>query len=363
MFASCPTCPGFVPPGASACPHCGAQIEAAEPQQKAGRSLTETLGKVGAAAGLMVTLMACYGSPGDFADDGFIGCQSDLDCPSGTVCDEFGSCNTPEQCFNGTDDDFDGLTDSADDDCEAFETVCDDGYDDDGDGLVDCHDPNCTGSVACLEDCGNGIDDDADGLVDCADTNSCSACPATETECGNFFDDDQDGLTDCDDDDCTGVCLPPVCGDGLIGEAEECDDGNTVSADGCSAGCLVEKDLFCAEVPVLSLGQNPGDNVAATSAFSSSCVLAGGQEAVYSFTAAADGTLYLSLQADQDMGVYVEAACETDAGELACANAVPGGQLESASVVLTAGQTVYVVADGAGFDAGGPFVLTATFVE
>ncbi len=32
----------------------------------------------------------------------------------------------------------------------------------------------------------------------------------------------------------------PICGDGLIAGNEACDDGNTVSGDGCSASCQLE---------------------------------------------------------------------------------------------------------------------------
>ncbi len=35
------------------------------------------------------------------------------------------------------------------------------------------------------------------------------------------------------------------CGDGLPGPAEQCDDGNTTSGDGCSADCLVETPFNC----------------------------------------------------------------------------------------------------------------------
>ncbi len=37
-----------------------------------------------------------------------------------------------------------------------------------------------------------------------------------------------------------GVCLPPACGDTKIETGEECDDGNTVSGDGCGPTCVWE---------------------------------------------------------------------------------------------------------------------------
>ena len=52
-----------------------------------------------------------------------------------------------------------------------------------------------------------------------------------------------DGNTD-DGDGCSAACqneAPPAgCGDGAVGGAEECDDGNTANGDGCSAVCTVE---------------------------------------------------------------------------------------------------------------------------
>jgi cysteine-rich repeat protein len=36
------------------------------------------------------------------------------------------------------------------------------------------------------------------------------------------------------------VAPPPVCGDGYLDEGEQCDDGNTVDGDGCSADCKIE---------------------------------------------------------------------------------------------------------------------------
>jgi hypothetical protein len=58
--------------------------------------------------------------------------------------------------------------------------------------------------------------------------------------CGNGFDDDLDGLIDCDDSDCDGHISCIVCGNGVTEFPEECDDGNTLSGDGCSSTCKIE---------------------------------------------------------------------------------------------------------------------------
>jgi len=48
-----------------------------------------------------------------------------------------------------------------------------------------------------------------------------------------------------------GACQPasgPVCGDAILATREQCDDGNSVSNDGCSSTCLVEAGYTCATV-------------------------------------------------------------------------------------------------------------------
>ena len=48
----------------------------------------------------------------------------------------------------------------------------------------------------------------------------------------------------------TATTTGPVCGDGVAEDPEECDDGNTVSGDGCDAGCQLEPGGNpCAGVP------------------------------------------------------------------------------------------------------------------
>ncbi|MCA9542977.1 MAG: DVUA0089 family protein, partial [Myxococcales bacterium] len=45
-----------------------------------------------------------------------------------------------------------------------------------------------------------------------------------------------------DGDGCDGNCTPTGCGNGVITDAEECDDGNLLDGDGCSAQCVQEFD-------------------------------------------------------------------------------------------------------------------------
>lgn len=69
-------------------------------------------------------------------------------------------------------------------------------------------------------------------------------CLQQEVACGDGVDNDCDGLTDCDDTECAAdpVCVPAVCGDGILnpGNGEQCDDGNVIDLDGCSSTCQIE---------------------------------------------------------------------------------------------------------------------------
>jgi hypothetical protein len=109
-------------------------------------------------------------------------------------------------CYNGIDDDGDGLVDCFDGDCSGhivcnIEFICDDGIDNDGDGFIDCADqPDCPACVG--EICGDGIDNDGDGLIDCQDRDDCGASTLCENDCGDGVDNDGDGFYDYYDGDC-----------------------------------------------------------------------------------------------------------------------------------------------------------------
>ena len=44
-----------------------------------------------------------------------------------------------------------------------------------------------------------------------------------------------------------------VCGDSTLDGADECDDGNTTSGDGCSASCTIETNFKCIETTAPSV--------------------------------------------------------------------------------------------------------------
>ena len=178
--------------------------------------------------------------------------------------------NTDYACSDGIDNDGNGYTDCADNNCKQLSVccvktgdentvaACSDGIDNDCDGYVDCGDFSCKGGNSkdskateesinyctaleypngkvtvpenTLETCSDGIDNDGDGYTDCADY-SCNGlgkskdsqatkeskeyCSIKETAenseetCSDAKDNDLDGLIDCDDPDCSSVvyCL------------------------------------------------------------------------------------------------------------------------------------------------------------
>ena len=97
----------------------------------------------------------------------------------------------------------------------------------------------------------------------------CTACPTDGEGIQACGDGGLDPAEQCDDgnaysgDGCTPYCqlepeytcpdasepcvVEPWCGDGVVSAGEECDDGNTYSGDGCDAGCQIEVGFACHE--------------------------------------------------------------------------------------------------------------------
>ena len=112
----------------------------------------------------------------DADGDGVSACASDCDDN-----DPLNAGTFAEDCFDGQDNDCDGLVDGDDDDCQELE--CTDSLDDDGDGLIDCDDPDCGSDPVCTEEaCDDQQDEDLDGLVDCADPD-CATATVCQQEC------------------------------------------------------------------------------------------------------------------------------------------------------------------------------------
>ena len=188
----------------------------------------------------------------------------DVDCPANEVCDNHGGCALPEQlsqCDGAADGALCSYTDPAQNmvigTCFGGEClpagcgngrvdngeVCDDGNNVSGDG--------CSADCQSNEMCGNAIVDSAKG-------EQCDLGPANKDgtacehdcslpKCGNGIVDptlneecDAGALNaDTPDAPCRTYCQKPRCGDGIVDPSlgEICDDGNTKPDDGCSADC------------------------------------------------------------------------------------------------------------------------------
>jgi cysteine-rich repeat protein len=94
--------------------------------------------------------------------------------------------------------------------------------------------------------CGDGMTGVGEQCDDGNTTNGdgCSSTCQIEIICG---DGTVGGTEQCDDgnttsgDGCSSTCqIEVVCGDTMVGPGEQCDDGNTTNGDGCSSTCQIE---------------------------------------------------------------------------------------------------------------------------
>ncbi|MGM0575061.1 MAG: OmpA family protein [Myxococcota bacterium] len=128
---------------------------------------------------------------------------------------------------------------------ERADASCDHCIDLDGDGYGDPDRPAPFDDVASC----SGVEPDCDD--DDATTH-----PGQEEICGDpgGLDNNCDGRADLEEEACT------VCGDGLIGVGESCDDGNTDDGDGCSSECLTESGaLHLTEIHIPKPNGAPGE--------------------------------------------------------------------------------------------------------
>lgn len=92
--------------------------------------------------------------------------------------------------------------------------------------------------------CGDGV---VGGDEECDDGNSVAtdAClpDCSSATCGDLV--VQLGVEECDDgdqdntDNCTNACQFAICGDGIVGPGEGCDDGDDIDTNQCSNDCIV----------------------------------------------------------------------------------------------------------------------------
>jgi len=158
-----------------------------------------------------------------------------------------------------------------------------------------------------------------------------------------------------------------VCGDGLVGGPEACDDGNVIGADGCAADCsAIEWAELCAGLPHIQDGSVIDSSLDDAFSFfdlNGLCSYESGADRAYRFTAPAAGTLTVSVTSDDDLTVFIGDACGPASPEayLSCGNSAQAGDTETAQTTLSAGQTVTVVVDGFTREDAGDFTLSASF--
>ncbi|WP_437911901.1 DUF4215 domain-containing protein [Sorangium sp. So ce302] len=154
---------------------------------------------------------------------------------------------------------------------------------------------------------------------------------------------------------------PIVCGDGAVGSAEQCDDGNTMSGDGCSATCTYEPDVLCENAVELVIGENTGNTATGTSVFEGSCLGWDVPETIHTFTPPSDGTLTLTLSAETDLGIYLRESCADFGSELACVDEEGRGHDETLVIEVTGGEPLFVIVDTYTSINSGPYTLTVAF--
>ncbi len=145
---------------------------------------------------------------------------------------------------SGSDVTEDGSGDAADGsgsgDTSADTTADTDPADTSADTTVDT-DPADTTADTTADTAGSG-DTTADTTVD-TDPADTTADTTLDTDPADTT---ADTALDTDPPDTT---IPPGCGDGVVQSGEACDDGNTLSGDGCSLACAVELGYLCSGTP------------------------------------------------------------------------------------------------------------------
>lgn len=171
---------------------------------------------------------------------------------------------------------------------------------------------------------------------------------------------------------------PGSCGNKTIDGAEQCDDGNAVAGDGCSATCTLEAVPAAvdtcpgAPLPIVAGGGGiySGVVTASTAGLTSdfkpktsqgSCSTSNSaKDAVYVVTSPINGLLKATVAGTFDSMVYARTACDADAAafvDLGCAGAVDGNGAETMTVPIEANVPLYLIVDGEVTAAAGVFQL------
>ena len=154
----------------------------------------------------------------------------------------------------------------------------------------------------------------------------------------------------------TGTCFANFCGDGIAGNGEACDDGNADETDACNSACAWNGDTCAAPVILTASAANPaisveGNTTGMARDYTASCAnTSTSGDVFYQFVAPFHGFWRFSVRGEltMDTAIAVMSDCGVPATELACAEDGGDGAPDTVRVELAAGQLVYVVVDGYG---------------
>ncbi|APR77958.1 Multiple EGF-like-domain protein 3 precursor [Minicystis rosea] len=162
-----------------------------------------------------------------------------------------------------------------------------------------------------------------------------------------------------------GLCREvPVCGDGKLDVFNEtCDDGNTVSGDGCSGNCAeAELDVLCTKAEPLSLDTTvTGTTVGGVTGYWSSCNLYRTHSKTYSLEVPGPGQLAVTVKGAKNFTVHILEDCKSLDSELGCSAGSGEPFTHEQTFAQKPGEPIMIVVSGSREDDLGPFEISASF--
>jgi cysteine-rich repeat protein len=164
----------------------------------------------------------------------------------------------------------------------------------------------------------------------------------------------------------------PSCGDGVLNGSEQCDDGNLLPGDGCSATCTLEPVSGVDTCPGHAVmlagtgtttreGQLTVSTASLTSNYSATC---GGsdRDGVVAVTSDIGGTMVAQLTSAWPAVFYARSTCTDSSAQLGCSKAdptKPSDTLRELTLTVQPNVPVYLFVDGLA-GASGPANLSLT---
>lgn len=203
-------------------------------------------------------------------------------------------------------------------------------------------------TVACADDLSLDGDDDAPGTPDAGGNTP----PVGKPDAGQK----PDG----------GSTLPDggesLCGNRVIDQGEQCDDGNVVSGDGCTSGCLLEsavegdvcpgREILLTQEGSTLRGAVSGTTVGAYNQYGSACGGGSGPDVVYTFTPTTSGKAVVRFGADYLGIVSARATCDDTNSESTCGALTTAGTETTFEFPVFAGMPAFLHVDGYAGTAG-----------